>query len=322
MMAPVEDPRAGGWAVPGAAGDRQVTDAATPVDAAAPVDDAAPAPDRAVPTVALRPMTVADVLDGGFAVLKARPLRLLSFAAAFVVPTHLVVAWLQRDAVDDLTLSATFGTDPVLLDDGAQATAGDVLALVLAYVLPAVALVCVAAAVGHLVGQWLMGRDAPAGEMARAVGRRWPALLGSFVLVKLAEAAGVLACYVGVLFVMPLFVAVAPAIGVERCGGGEALRRSVRLVRNRYFPTMGVALLMGIVASVISSALAAVPEALAVWVGRDAGWALLALGGIVGNTVVLPYVAAATVLLYFDLRVRAEGLDLEMAARAVLDRAG
>ena len=38
MMAPVEDPRAGGWAVPGAAGDRQVTDAATPVDAAAPVD--------------------------------------------------------------------------------------------------------------------------------------------------------------------------------------------------------------------------------------------------------------------------------------------
>ena len=158
--------------------------------------------------------------------------------------------------------------------------------------------------------------------MARAVGRRWPALLGSFVLVKLAEAAGVLACYVGVLFVMPLFVAVAPAIGVERCGGGEALRRSVLLVRNRYFPTMGVALLMGIVASVISSALAAVPEALAVWVGRDAGWALLALGGIVGNTVVLPYVAAATVLLYFDLRVRAEGLDLEMAARAVLDRAG
>ncbi len=32
--------------------------------------------------------------------------------------------------------------------------------------------------------------------------------------------------------------------------------------------------------------------------------------------------AAATVLLYLDLRVRTEGLDIEMAAGRVLDRAG
>ena len=35
----------------------------------------------------------------------------------------------------------------------------------------------------------------------------------------------------------------------------------------------------------------------------------------------MPFVAAATVLLYFDLRVRTEGLDIEMAAGRVFDRA-
>jgi hypothetical protein len=37
--------------------------------------------------------------------------------------------------------------------------------------------------------------------------------------------------------------------------------------------------------------------------------------------VAISFVAGATVLLYLDLRVRTEGLDLEMAARRVLDRA-
>jgi len=34
----------------------------------------------------------------------------------------------------------------------------------------------------------------------------------------------------------------------------------------------------------------------------------------------VPFVAASTVLLYLDLRVRTEGLDIEMAAGHVLDR--
>src|SRR5690606_41945885 len=131
-------------------------------------------------------------------------------------------------------------------EDQRRLTAGDCLWLVLAMVLPAVALVCTAAAIGHLVGRWLMGRDAPAGEMARAVGRHWPALLGSFVAVKLAEIASAFGCYIGLLFVMPLFVAVAAAIGVGGCGARVCMRRSVRAVRHRYFPTTGLALPTGL----------------------------------------------------------------------------
>ena len=119
---------------------------------------------------------------------------------------------------------------------------------------------------------------------------------------------------------MPLFVAVAPVIGVEGGGAMAAVRRSVRLVRPRYFPVMGIALLMGLVATLLSTALSALPQVIAAWDGD--WWPVLAVGNIAAEIVVMPFVAAATVLLYFDLRVRTEGLDLEMAAGRVFDRAG
>lgn len=338
MMAPVDDqtalppPRdgieggtaAGGWAVPGAAEEQP-----RPVVTPAPAGGSAPAgggrdkdAGAGVPTVALRPMTVADILDGGFAVVKARPRRILGISALFVVPTYLLAAYLQRDSMGGMGFADFFTDDPVVLN---EQTSGDqtaqLLGTLLVGLIPAIALVCVAAAVGHLVGQWMMDRDAPAGEMLGVIGRRWWPLLGSFVLVKLAEAAGLFGCYIGTLFVMALFVPVAPIIGVERCGAGEALSRSVRLTRARYFPTMGIAVLMGLVASLLGTALGALPQGLAYWIGVDEAWPLMALGTIVSEIVVLPFVAAATVLLYFDLRVRTEGLDIEMTAADVLDRA-
>jgi hypothetical protein len=157
--------------------------------------------------------------------------------------------------------------------------------------------------------------------MLGIVGRRWWALLGSFVVVHLAEIAGGFACYIGTLFVLPLFVPVAPIIGTEGASVGEALRRSVRLVRARYFPVMGVAVLMGVVSALLGLALASLPQAIAVSLDTESAWPLVALGNIVSQVVTTPFVAAATVLLYLDLRVRTEGLDIELAAREVLDRA-
>jgi hypothetical protein len=92
-------------------------------------------------------------------------------------------------------------------------------------------------------------------------------------------------------------------------------------VRPRYFPVMGVAVLMGVVSWLLANALSALPQFLASWIGFERGWPLLALGSIAAQLVVVPFVAAATVLLYFDLRVRTEGLDIEMTAIDVLDRA-
>jgi hypothetical protein len=95
----------------------------------------------------------------------------------------------------------------------------------------------------------------------------------------------------------------------------------VRLVRPRYWFVMLVAVLSGVVAWLLTNALSALPQLLASWIGLERGWPLLALGSTVAELVVVPFVAATAVLLYFDLRVRTEGLDIEMTAIDVLDRA-
>jgi hypothetical protein len=275
-----------------------------------------------VPHIRLQPMTVADILDGAFGIIKARPARLLGIAALFVVPVHLLAAYLQRDAFGDAGMwDALTSNDPAVIAEAESTSGAQVAGSVLALVVPALALVCVAAAIAKLVGGWTVGHDAKAGELLRAVGRRWWALLASYVLVHLAEGVGLVGIYVGAAFVMAVFVVTAPVIGAEDVGPIAAMGRSARLTGRRYWPVLGTSLLIGLVSFLLTQALGGLPQALAVWVGLDVAWPLLAAGNIVGAVLTTPFVAAATVLLYLDLRVRNEGLDIELTARDLVDDA-
>jgi hypothetical protein len=265
-------------------------------------------------------MTLADILDGGFGVVKARPRRILGVTAGFIIPIQLLVALTQRSVFGGAGISDLLTSDPAV-NNSSDADITPLVGSIAGVVLSALALTCVAAAIAHLVGQWTMGRDAPAGEMLATVGRRFGALLVAFLLVKVAEGIGAALCYIGLLFIFPLFVVVTPAVVIEGIGPFQALDRSVRLVRRRYWTVMGIALLMAIVAQLLTNALSWLPQVLVALVGFENGWPILALGGIAANLVVMPFVASATVLLYLDLRVRSEGLDIEMAALDLFDRA-
>jgi hypothetical protein len=322
----------GSWAVPGSSvpqpsapppgtGQADAPHGATGATGPAAWPEPA-APTAAVPRVALRAMTVADILDGAFGVVKARPRRILVLTAAFVVPVQILLAYLQRNAFGGLAAAGdVFSQDPSVVNEQSSQGGGEVLAIFGGIALSGLALVAVAACIAHLVAQWTMGRDPSAREMVGVVARRWWPLLVSYVAVKLAEGVGIFACYIGILFIMPLFVPVAPIVAVEGVGPFAAMNRSIQLVRSRYWFVMLIAVLSGLVAWLLTNALSALPQALASWIGLDRGWPLLALGSTVAEVVVVPFVAAATVLLYFDLRVRTEGLDIEMTAIDVLDRA-
>jgi hypothetical protein len=329
MIAAVsEDARGGTWAMPGSAAEQQDAAPVVPGAAAGGAATGVPAGSTAapagsgehaaaVPRMVLRPMTVADVLDGAFAVIKARPRKILTFVAAFVVPVQLLAAYAQRNV--DSGFAFWVGDSPTLNSD--SSVDGNPVWTLVFTVLPMLSLVCVAAGLSHLVSGWSVGYDASGREMLGVVGRRWWPLLASFVLGHLAEVGGLLACCVGVLFVMPLVAVVAPVIGTEQASAIEALSRSVRLARARYWPTFGLVLLMAVVSVLLGIALSSLPQGLGMAIGLEYGWPLYALGGIFGALVTTPFIAAATVLLYLDLRVRTEGLDLDIAARTVLDRA-
>jgi hypothetical protein len=114
---------------------------------------------------------------------------------------------------------------------------------------------------------------------------------------------------------MTWFLVTAPVIGAERLGPIKAMRRSARLVSRRFWPVMGLTLLSGIVAALFGYAIGLVPTTLSLFVGTDGyGWLLTAAAAILTSLITMPIVAATTVLIYLDLRVRTEGLDLELDA--------
>ena len=114
---------------------------------------------------------------------------------------------------------------------------------------------------------------------------------------------------------MALFVVTAPVIGAEDLGPVAALRRSARLTRRAFWRVLGIALLSIVVEEMFVTAVAILPTLVSAWLGTDGiGWVLSVAVNLLTTMVTLPIVAGITVSLYLDLRIRTEGLDLELAA--------
>jgi hypothetical protein len=270
----------------------------------------------------LGPMTVSDVLDGAFAILKAAPATIIAFTAVFAAPVQILAAWLQRDLLGGASILDSFGQGDTSLTGVDQGGSGTGWAQVVLLFGPALALVFVAAGLVRLVGAWHVGRDLSLRELVRgSLPMAWP-LVASWFLVHLAEGFGMLLCGLPGLAAMTWFLVTAPVIGAERLGPIAAMRRSSRLVRRRFWPVMGLALLSGVVASLFGYALGLVPTTLSLLVGTSGfGWLLTAASGILTSLITMPIVAATTVLIYLDLRVRTVGLDLELDAIAAFPSA-
>lgn len=300
---------------------------------AAPETSPSPAPSRPVgPSPAgadrrarpgmprLGPMTVSDVLDGAFDILKRAPGTIIAFTAVFAVPVQILGAYLQRDLLGGQSfLDVVDQADSSLQAVEDTSPASDFWAQMVLLFGPSLALVFVAAGIVRLVGAWQAGGDLSLGQLLRgSLPRAWP-LLASWLLVHVAEGIGSLLFGFPGLVAMTWFLVTAPVVGAEGLGPVAAMRRSARLTTRRFWPVLGLALLSGIVSSLFGYALGLVPTTLSLFVGTDGlGWLVTAVAGVVTSMITLPIVAGATVLIYLDLRVRTEGLDLELDAREVL----
>lgn len=265
-------------------------------------------------------MTTADVLDGAFTLIKARPAKVLGLTLALVAPIQVLLAFLQRDALgSSSTLETFFGQSGLATsnEEAQNAMISGVWIVLIAAVGNGLVLVAVAAMIAAMLSSWVAGHDLRATQMLWVACRHSWALVVSWVIVHLAEAASLLGIYVGVLFAMPLFLVVAPAIGAERIGPLAAVARSTRLCTRQYWWVMLWALLMAVVGTMVSLAVSAIPSLAAAVIGYETAWPLLAVGGTLGTTFETAFVAAGTVLVYLNLRIRSEGIDLELSAREV-----
>ncbi len=266
--------------------------------------------------VALGPMTVPDLLDGSFEIIRRRPRDVLLLAAVLVLPVELLTVLLFRDVLgteglgaigDPSDLFGTETTEPVGTDVVLASTVGSALALAL-----------LAGALAVLVDGWYRGEDVtPRQAVVAALRRSW-GLVAGVLVVKALEGVGLLAVGLGAYYAMAVCHVVSPAVTVERLGPLAAVGRSFRLTRHRLGPALLVPGLVAVVGLVVGSGLQAAPELAVIVTPDDWHWLVRSAGQLLSQLVVVPFTAGVAVLFHLDLRIRAEAHDIDLRTRALV----
>jgi hypothetical protein len=188
-------------------------------------------------------------------------------------------------------------------------------------ILPLLASAFVVAACARIVADAYSGRPDPGTAATREAGRRLLAIIGLEILVLLCDALGFLACGIGVVVPITWFAVAMPALILERATVGGAMSRSFNLTKTHFFRALGLVLSVQLLTIVISVGLAAGVN-LILHQGASASSAVIAQGiaNIIATTLTTPFAATAIVVLYFDLRIRDEGFDVQLMMQAVDDR--
>lgn len=268
----------------------------------------------AVPEVGPRlgPLGIGEILDAGIKVCVAHAGTLVRAVLVVVVPVQLVAAVVLLSTVDDPAFLNFTTTDTGLENPDAAFWAGQgVIALLTGFSY----LLATGACFRAVAEAWL-GHRPDWRESLRFAARRALALLWVSVLAVLGVMLGLVALVVPGIFLYVAWSVAYPVLFVEDLRGHRALGRSLRLVRGRWWPTCGALVVSFILAGVISSIFTFGVGLLAFF--DDSLLSLVVfstLGTIIASALTTPFQAAIVALLYFDLRVRNEGFDLEVLAQ-------
>ena len=292
----------------------------------------------------LRPLGVGDIVDRVFAIYRSRPLLLLAVAAVpylvlFLLITGLAIAF----ATTFLALISPFAaiaSDPAGADASLSALAsviGTIAVVVGIIVIAAVIILSVqSAALIAAMSALYLRRATTAGaifsEGMRAAPRviftsllvfvgvvvLWIVLAVSMIVINQGVFIA-LAIIVGLVATVYVFASalVAPVVAtLEGVGPITALRRSWRLSNRNRWRILGLQLLLVVLNGVIGALLSAL--FLGSFISdQTARTVVQQAANLVTNVAWAPVQWGTFAILYYDLRVRHEAFDLQLAAEAL-----
>lgn len=157
------------------------------------------------------------------------------------------------------------------------------------------------------------------GSVLAGTARRYFALFGIAILTGLVGVCFVLIITIPVvIWVLVRWAVATPALFAEGVGPIKALGRSWNLVRDNWWRTVGILIIVAIMVSLIQSALGVLFTGVAAvlpGIGEDLRSGLVTTVATLVNALVGAITPIAITMLYLDLRVRKEGLDLDQLAR-------
>jgi Membrane domain of glycerophosphoryl diester phosphodiesterase len=157
------------------------------------------------------------------------------------------------------------------------------------------------------------------GSVLAGTARRYFAVFGVVILAGLVAlgSIGILTIPV-VIWVLIRWSVATPALFAEGVGPLTAVGRSWNLVRDNWWRTVGILIIVSIMVSLIQSALGVLFTGMAAVVpglSDDVRAGLVTTVATLVDALVSAITPIAITMLYLDLRVRKEGLDLDQLAR-------
>lgn len=298
--------------------------------------------------IPLRPLGVGEILDGAFTALRWNPKPIIIPAVILAVIEGVLTSVLSVLGVQTILSQARVaqqGPEQAAGTFGVLGITYGVLGIA-AFLGTAV----LTGLVTQVIGQAVLGRKETLGGAWRAtrsrIGPVIAALLLAAVFIGLGLAAAIAVC-VGIGFglaavqVAPLGIVLGvvlglaavvfavivgirwmfaiPVVVLEQAGPLKALGRSWRLVRGSWWRVFGISLLVSLIVSFVSGIIRTPFQLGGIFTATGATGGvstasviLSAVGVIISTALTGPLQAGAQVLLYTDLRMRREGMDIAL----------
>ncbi|MDQ1517609.1 MAG: hypothetical protein QOE80_3439 [Actinomycetota bacterium] len=266
----------------------------------------------------LRPLSVGEIIDVAIKIWRRHLSTLARIVFVVVAPVQVLAA---------LVTASVTSTDAVFnrVDEAGNpsidthALAAWVAGLVTAQTLSALAFLIASAAVLRAVSVAYLGGTPDWRDSLKAATSRLRSLIWLGLLLAIGLGLSAVALLIPFIWLGVSWSIAFPVLIAEGERGTGALRRSFRLVRGRWWPTFG-ALALGFMFQFFVGLVFGIPLSLLAqrWdSGSVAAIAVRTVVSVISSVITTPFMSAVLVLIYFDLRVRKEGFDLELLSQGV-----
>jgi hypothetical protein len=292
--------------------------------------------------IPFRPLSLGDLYSGAVNAARRNPAAIFGLTA-IIMTISAVISSVAEHAFRSSAAALTSGPGDQITSTQVANFFGSVIPVfVVVIVLGFVVENVLSGLLTGVIGRGALGRKVSIGE-AWSLGRIGSVLAAAFLLVligigvvvpviliavvlALAHASAGAVITVAVLgglatFVFEVIIQVRlsvtiPAVVLERIGPASGIARSWRLTRGSSWRLFGINLLTALIAYIAGLVLEIPFTIGAAAAGSSRGTILAliigAIGSVVSATLIRPFSAGVTVLLYLDLRMRREGLDLAL----------
>ena len=256
----------------------------------------------------LRQMGIGELVDGAVKLYRRDWLALTGIAALVLIPLTFVQLWVSQTMVSSVDV---FTTDA---EFQAMTTQLLVVTLVFAAVQLLIAQPFLVAAISRAAADAYLGERVTLAQTLRYALSRLLAILWVTVITLVVTIVGfILLIIPGIIAMIRLTLAPAVVV-VEDVRGTKAISRSWSLTSGHFWRVFATLLLSGIISAVGAAIIQIPTEVIATMIGPE-GWPVSALGTALATALITPFSLLIVVLLYFDLRVRKEGYDIEVMAQ-------